>query len=218
EITQFTDEDNLIIKGNNLIVLNSLKKRYENQVKMIYIDPPYNTGGDSFKYNDKFNHSTWLTFMKNRLEIAKELLSEDGYIVIQTDDSEQAYLKVLLDTIFSRDNYINTVSLLFKNVAGASGGGQDKRLKKNIEFLTIYAKNHKSATAFNNVYEYTKISDLVQTMRDDKVSWKYTSILKHPGEKVYVGSAYDGSGDEIKIYKRKNHKITTINQVMKDEG
>lgn len=70
----FKDDDNLIIKGNNLIALSSLLKRYEGKVKCIYIDPPYNTGSDSFKYNDSFNHSTWLTFMKNRLEFAKKLL------------------------------------------------------------------------------------------------------------------------------------------------
>ena len=102
--SQFSTDDNLIIKGNNLIVLHSLKKRYVGKVKLIYIDPPYNTGGDSFKYNDRFNHSTWLTFMKNRLEVARELLSDNGVIFVQCDDNEQAYLKVLLDNIFGIEN------------------------------------------------------------------------------------------------------------------
>src|SRR5699024_11638971 len=93
-IDDFTDKDNLIIKGNNLVALYSLKERYENKIKMIYIDPPYNTGNDSFKYNDKFNHSTWLIFMKNRLEIAFNLLKEDGVIVVQSDSNENHYLKV----------------------------------------------------------------------------------------------------------------------------
>nr|MCV5142976.1 site-specific DNA-methyltransferase [Escherichia coli] len=86
---------NLIIKGNNLIALHSLLTKFTGKVKLIYIDPPYNTGSDSFKYNDNFNHSSWLTFIKNRLEVAKELLSEDGVIFVQSDDNEQAYLKVL---------------------------------------------------------------------------------------------------------------------------
>lgn len=73
---------------------------------MIYIDPPYNTGNDGFKYNDKFNHSTWLTFMKNRLEIAKELLMEDGSIFVSIDDNEQAYLKILMDEVFGNENFI----------------------------------------------------------------------------------------------------------------
>ncbi|WP_083442536.1 site-specific DNA-methyltransferase [Paenibacillus sp. IHB B 3415] len=76
EVTEFNDKDNLIIKGNNLLVLSSLLKRYEGCVKCIYIDVPYNTGNDSFGYNDKFNHSTWLTFIKNRLEISKKLLTQ----------------------------------------------------------------------------------------------------------------------------------------------
>ncbi|WP_121601801.1 site-specific DNA-methyltransferase [Helicobacter pylori] len=97
---------NYLIKGNNLIALHSLKKKFAKKVKCIYIDPPYNTGNDSFNYNDNFNHSSWLVFMKNRLEAAKEFLSDDGVIFVQCDDNEQAYLKVLMDEIFGRENFI----------------------------------------------------------------------------------------------------------------
>ncbi|UOS37080.1 site-specific DNA-methyltransferase [Helicobacter pylori] len=97
---------NYLIKGNNLIALHSLRKKFAKQVKCIYIDPPYNTGNDSFNYNDNFNHSSWLVFMKNRLEVAREFLSDDGVIFVQCDDNEQAYLKVLMDEIFGRDNFI----------------------------------------------------------------------------------------------------------------
>ena len=93
EIEKIEETDNLIIKGNNLFALHSLKKRFAGRVKLIYIVPPYNTGSDSFNYNDSFNHSTWLTFMKNRLEVAKELLTKEGAIFVQCDDNEQAYLK-----------------------------------------------------------------------------------------------------------------------------
>jgi adenine-specific DNA-methyltransferase len=82
-----------------------LKKEFAGKVKLIYIDPPYNTKNDGFKYNDNFNKSTWLTFMKNRLEVAKELLSDDGSIYIQIDTKESHYLKVLLDEIFGRNNF-----------------------------------------------------------------------------------------------------------------
>lgn len=104
------NKPNLLIKGNNLIALHTLKEYFrhapqEDKVKLIYIDPPYNTGSDSFNYNDKFNHSTYLTFMKNRLEIARELLRDDGVIFVQCDDNEQAYLKVLMDEIFGEENY-----------------------------------------------------------------------------------------------------------------
>ena len=104
-ITEFKDTDNLIIKGNNLLAIASLLKRYEGQVNLIYIDPPYNTGNDSFKYNDSFNHSTWLTFMKNRLEIAKKLLANNGSIYVQIDNNELHYLKVLMDEIFGVENF-----------------------------------------------------------------------------------------------------------------
>ena len=105
------NKPNLLIKGNNLIALHTLKEYFrhapqEDKIKLIYIDPPYNTGNDSFNYNDKFNHSTWLTFMKNRLEIARELLRDDGVIFVQCDDNEQAYLKVLMDEIFGKENFV----------------------------------------------------------------------------------------------------------------
>ena len=93
------DSDNMILKGNNLIALHTLKEKWNEKVKLIYIDPPYNTGGDSFKYNDRFNHSTWLTFMKNRLEVAASLLREDGSIWINIGDEEVHYLKVLMDEV-----------------------------------------------------------------------------------------------------------------------
>lgn len=99
-------EDNLIIKGNNLMALYSLRPRYAGQVKLIYIDPPYNTTNDSFRYLDRFSHSSWLTFMRNRLEIAKELLSEDGLLWISISDREAHYLKVLCDEIMGRDNFV----------------------------------------------------------------------------------------------------------------
>jgi len=85
--------------------LHTLKKVYAGKVKLIYIDPPYNTGSDSFGYNDRFNHSTWLTFMRNRLEIAWQFLREDGAIFIQCDDSEYAYLKTICDEIFHAENH-----------------------------------------------------------------------------------------------------------------
>ena len=104
-----TITDNLIIKGNNLLALHSLKKEFAGKVKLIYIDPPYNTGNDSFGYNDSFNHSSLVTFMKNRLLVARELLSENGSIWMNIDDNEAHYLKVLGDEIFGRDNFIANV-------------------------------------------------------------------------------------------------------------
>ena len=94
--------NNLIIKGNNLLALHSLKKQYAGKVKLIYIDPPYNTGGhgDTFEYNNYFKHSTWLTFMQNRLQTAKNLLTNDGVLIVAIDENEQCKLGVLLQEIF----------------------------------------------------------------------------------------------------------------------
>lgn len=105
----FNEDDNLIIKGNNLIALSSLLQKYEGKVKCIYIDPPYNTGNDSFNYNDSFNHSTWLVFMKNRLELALKLLRNDGVIFVSLDDREAHYCKVLMDDIFGANNFLSDI-------------------------------------------------------------------------------------------------------------
>ena len=131
-----TITDNLIIKGNNLLALHTLKKEFAGKVKLIYIDPPYNTGNDSFLYNDSFNESTWLTFMKNRLEIARDLLSNDGIIFIQCDDNEQAYLKILMDEVFKAQNFVET--FVWKNTDNAPA--LSKKTRKNIEFIHCFEK------------------------------------------------------------------------------
>jgi len=136
EVEEIKEDDNLIIKGNNLLALHSLKKRYAGKVKLIYIDPPYNTGSDSFGYNDSFNHSTWLTFMKNRLEVAREFLSEDGSIFISCDDNEQHYLRILLDEIFGRKNFISEI------IIQSNKGGRDYLpIAITHEYLICYAKD-----------------------------------------------------------------------------
>lgn len=121
ENPSFKHTDNLLIKGNNLIALHSLVKRYEGRVKLIYIDPPYNTGGvnEEFLYNNKFNHSSWLTFMKNRLEIAKKLLSDDGAMIIAIDKNEQIYLGILISEIFKE--YESHCITIVHNPRGAQG-------------------------------------------------------------------------------------------------
>ena len=137
EVSEIKPTDNLIIKGNNLLVLHSLKKRFARKVKLIYIDPPYNTGNDEFKYNDSFNHSTWLTFMKNRLEVAKELLRDDGAIFISMSDIEVHYLKVLCDENFSRENFV--VNAIWEKVKIRKNSAQ--YFSESHDHILIYAKN-----------------------------------------------------------------------------
>ena len=111
------DTENMLIHGDNLLALKALENKYANQVKCIYIDPPYNTGSAFDNYDDNLEHSIWLNLMNERLKILRTLLSNDGIIFIQIDDNEQAYLKVLCDEFFGRNNYLNTISVKMKNIA-----------------------------------------------------------------------------------------------------
>ncbi len=140
---------NYLIKGNNLIALHSLKKKFAKQVKCIYIDPPYNTGNDSFNYNDNFNHSSWLVFMKNRLEAAREFLSDDGVIFVQCDDNEQAYLKVLMDEIFLRENFVASIS--WKQFHSVKNDAAN--FSKNIEYILCYCKNFSKNLISNEPFD-----------------------------------------------------------------
>lgn len=151
EIANFDDTDNLIVKGNNLIALHALKNRYTNKVKLIYIDPPYNTEEDSFMYNDSFSRSTWLTFMKNRLEIAKDMLTDDGFLFVQISDKEQAYLKVLCDELMGEGNFLTNICVKMSHLSGPKMAHKDKKIPKIKEFVLIYAKN-KQKVRFNPDY------------------------------------------------------------------
>ncbi|WP_173935080.1 site-specific DNA-methyltransferase [Chelativorans sp. Marseille-P2723] len=135
-----SEDDNLLIKGNNLLALHSLKARYAGRVKLIYIDPPYNTGNDGFRYNDRFNHSAWLTFMRNRLEVAKELLSRDGAIFVNLDDGEAHYCKVLMDEVFGRENFVANV-VWQKNYTVKNSA---KYLSDMHDHILIFAKDRET--------------------------------------------------------------------------
>ncbi|MBP9742230.1 MAG: site-specific DNA-methyltransferase [Burkholderiales bacterium] len=190
EVTDITMQDNLIIKGNNLLALHSLKRIYLNKVKLIYIDPPYNTGNDSFKYNDKFNHSTWLTFMKNRLEIARELLRDDGVIFIQCDDNEQAYLKVLLDQIFNVDNYICTIHMQVRHAEKTLS--EDSSFQKVIEQCFIYSKN---TLLF-------KPNRKAETYSIDKFEWQISECG--------LGKEFQIAGKTVKVFLPNEYTIKKI--------
>ena len=191
EIESFSEDDNLIIKGNNLLALHTLKEKFSGKIKLIYIDPPYNTGNDGFDYNDKFNHSTWLTFMKNRLEIACELLCEEGTIWVQTDDVETNYLGVLLDQVFDRNNFINIVTVKTK-ISGVSGSSEGKSLRDATEFIQVYAKN-KEKVYLNPVFEVTPVVEYVNEYKESGKSWKYTQVLEELGDRILI----DNNGGRV---------------------
>ena len=216
---------NFLLEGDNLHSLYLLEKTHKEKIDLIYIDPPYNTGNKDFIYDDafvdeedSFRHSKWLSFMAERLRIARRLLTDEGVIFIQINDIEVAQLKVLCDEIFGEYNFLNLISIKMKNIAGASGGGQDKKFKKNCEYILIYTKNYDMFPLLNSVYDYKEIGDLVEEYRKNNVSWKYTSILLDSGDKEYIASTIDGDGNEIKIFKRENYIIKSIGQIMKEES
>lgn len=138
KVKNISIDDNLIIKGNNLFVLHSIKQVFKEKIKLIYIDPPYNTGKKSFLYNDSFKHSEWLSFMKKRLEVSKEILSKDGVVFISIDINEQAYLKVLCDTIFERKNFVGEI------VWQSATDNNPTQISIEHEYILCYAKNKKA--------------------------------------------------------------------------
>lgn len=176
KVEHLTNTDNFIIKGNNLLALHSLKKKYAGKVKLIYIDPPYNTGSDEFGYNDNFNHSSWLTFMKNRLEVAKTLLSDKGCIFVHIDHHELYYIGVLLDSIFGVENKVQVISAKTATPAGfktVNPGPIDV-----TEYILFYTK-HKNSFTFKKAYvpvDYNKNYNLVLNRNDDVTKWKFTPI------------------------------------------
>ena len=174
-----------------MLALHSLKKQFAGKIKLIYIDPPYNTGNDGFKYNDNFNHSTWLTFMKNRLEVARTLLRDDGVIFVQCDDNEQAYLKVLMDEIFGRENFVNNFSWV-NNLKGRQISNCGA--VKTHEFILCYAKRS------NYIDVFTMPSKKLKGMMPD----------------VYKGFNYEIKTDEKGEYVTKN-KLYNTNSVFNEE-
>ena len=132
------EEDNLLIKGNNLLAISSLTRRYHNKIRMVYWDVPYNTESDSFRYNDKFSRSTWLVFIKNRVEKVMPLIKDEGGVfLIQCSFHQYAYLKVLLDEIIG--NYIMTFNVLVRHPDRTLTG--DKEFNDVIEYILVYSKN-----------------------------------------------------------------------------
>ena len=177
-------KENLIIKGNNLLSLYSLREQFQGRVKLIYIDPPFNTGKDSFNYNDRFNHSTWLTFVKNRLEISKNLLSDDGNIFIHIDINENHYLKVLCDEIFGRSNFVEEIVWAYGSPSGGRAGGAKP---VNIhDYLLHYAKNY-SERKQNKLYTpYSKQYITAWFKYTDKDGRRYQRRMRGRDEKGKV--------------------------------
>jgi adenine-specific DNA-methyltransferase len=185
--------DNLIIKGNNLLALHTIRNVYRGAVKFIYIDPPFNTENDSFRYNDNFSHSTWLTFIKNRLEVAKDLLAKDGAIAVEIDDNESAYMQVLMDEIFGRDNRVSAISI---KRSAATGHKTINPGPVNVtEYLFLYAKDKpswggKPLKVPKNGYDHAYNTRLVNPDSPFK-EWQFEPLTQHIARVEGFGSLND---------------------------
>src|SRR3989304_8540921 len=134
--------DNLLIKGDNLLALKALEQHFAGKIKCIYIDPPFNTGNAFEHYDDGLEHTIWLSMMKARLEILRKLLKrDDGIIAIHIDYREYAQLKILMDEIFGRENFVSFITLKVKDPAGV---GQQSLIFDVCEYLLVYARDFNS--------------------------------------------------------------------------
>ena len=154
--------------------------------------------------------------MYSRLKLAKNLLTDDGVIFISIDDNELTNLQKICDEIFGEENFLNFINLKAKASSGASGGGQDKRLKKNVEYLLIYSKSNKF-NSFNSIYKNQNLINYINERRLDGKGFAYTQVMVNSGEEYYIGETKDGKGNSIKLFGVKNFEIKTIKQIMDNE-
>ncbi|EJJ5826656.1 site-specific DNA-methyltransferase [Campylobacter jejuni] len=196
-----------LAKADNFQALNSLMPKYQGKIDLIYIDPPYNTGNDGFVYTDKFNHSSWLAMMKNRLDLAKEFLKNSGSIFISIDDNEQARLKILCDEVFGEENFVANV--IWRKRAG--GGNDSNHIAVEQEYINIYAKNIEHLKTYGiartNISQYKKDEKgyylekpLNDTSLQDSPGLHYD--IKLPSGKILKGSEHQWKVSENTFYSR----------------
>ena len=131
---------NMLIHGDNLLVLKSLESKFSNSIKCIYIDPPFNTGVAFEHYNDNLEHSTWLNLMYKRLIILHRLLKKEGVLLVEIDDNEMPYLRVILDEIFGRDKFVAQICVKSNNISGNKTANKTKTVLRNKDNIIIYKK------------------------------------------------------------------------------
>lgn len=208
--------DNMLIHGDNLLALKALEQDYSGKIKCIYIDPPYNTGNAFEHYDDGLEHSIWLSLMRDRLEILKRLLAEDGGICIQIDAVEMFHLKVLCDEIFGRNNFVNIICCKTK-IAGVSGSNLGKSLQDNIEFILMYSKDISQFLLNKIPFKIQELMEYIDNYSAQGKSWKYTSVLKNIDNGDLITEFKAGNGDIVKLYKHSNYDICSINQIAKEQ-
>lgn len=184
---------NMLIHGDNLLALRALEQDFAGQVKCIYIDPPYNTGSAFEHYDDNLEHSQWLNLMRPRLEILRNLLSEDGTIWISIDDDEQAYLRILCDEVFGRSNYIETIVWQ----RAYSPVNLKKTISRSHDYVLVYAKHLTKDYSLNKLPRSVEANERYKNPDNDpRGVWKSTDSTAQAGHgtknQFYVLSAPNG--------------------------
>ena len=209
-VKEITKQDNLIIKGNNLLALHSLKQRYKGQIKLIYIDPPYNPDSKSntFCYNNSFNESSWLTFIKNRLQVAKTLLRDDGALIVAIDDNEQPQLGVLLKEIFK--NYEIHCITIVHNPRGVQGANFSYTHEYAFFVIPEGKKSIGNRKIDSENIEWRNLRDNGgESLRTDAKNCFYPMIIKNEkvigfgavaDAKIHPKQATIKKGDEFYVY------------------
>lgn len=242
----FDNTENVIIQGDNLEVLKLVQKSYYGTVDVIYIDPPYNTGGD-FIYPDDFTeglqdylrysgqtdenqfkltanvetdgrfHSKWLNMMYPRMFLARNLLKADGALFVSIGEHELHHLRALLNIVFGEENFLNIVSVKTKESSGASGGGEDKRLKKNVEYLLCWTKMMNEFRR-TDVFRSTPLADLIAEKADEGKKFEYSRVLVSEGSRKSIGKFQDGSGQEIEMFRHEGFDIQSVATIAAADG
>lgn len=209
EITEFDEDSNLLIKGNNLLAMHSLLPRYKGKVKLMYWDILYNTDSDEVPYADSFKHSSWLVMMKNRIDVAKKLLSDEGIMFIHLDATELGYLNVLMDEIFDRENRLGIITCGVKAPSGVASGAQ--MIFDCSEYILIYANNI-FKTKYNHIQEETEIVDERSKSAKfykyllNKVDMNKCELVKDLGEeKIYRIKKENFEIKQLENYSRKEY-------------
>lgn len=170
--------DNLLIRGDNLLALRALESDYTGAVKCVYIDPPFNTGSAFEHYDDGLEHSVWLGLMRDRFELLRRLLSDDGALFVQLDDNESAYCKVLLDEVFGRSNYVNQITVATNKPFGFKGTSDG--LFKQANHILVYAKSKPQLTL-------NKAAMFIEKGYDPQYKWVFDDISVTPENRTWQG-------------------------------
>ncbi|MBP7679304.1 MAG: site-specific DNA-methyltransferase [Bacteroidales bacterium] len=194
--------ENILIKGDNLLSINSLKKLFNNKpeeekVKCVYLDPPYNTGRAFENYDDNLEVSQWLTLIRDRISVIKDLMRNDGFLFVQIDDLRIAHLRILLDDIFGSENFVNCIVVKMSETSGVKMSHVTKRLPKLKEYILVYKKTE------NAVFNPIRISKSLDDDKMEKYLKYYNKVIINPEAEVE-----DWIIKDIKLYLTENNLPT----------